>query len=105
MLVSYWLRLVCLVFFCVGSLRIALSLLRRIQAPALDLLLPRLSARWQERASFAAAVASHIAALALWLRSSSRRSTSAMRPTCLKRTSESFASAGHLWSHCVMLTR
>ena len=65
MLLPYWLRMVCLVFFCVGLIECALLLLLRLLTPAIDRVLSRLSARWQERAYFAIPVVPHFAAFTL----------------------------------------
>lgn len=65
MLLSYWLRLVCLVLFSIGLIQAALALLLRLQAPAINRALARLSARWQERACFAFGLVSHLAAFVL----------------------------------------
>lgn len=65
MLLSYWLRLVCLVLFSVGLIQAALTLLLQVQAQVLNRAMARLSARWQERASFAFAVVPHLAAFVL----------------------------------------
>lgn len=65
MLLSYWLRLVCLLLFSLGLIQAALSLLLELLAPALDHALARLSARWFERACFALPIAPHLAAFML----------------------------------------
>jgi len=62
MLLSYWLRLFCLISFSAGVVQSAVALLMRLQAPALDRALARLSARWRERFRFALPVVSHVAA-------------------------------------------
>jgi hypothetical protein len=65
MLLSYWLRLICLAFFGVGLLQVAFSILLHIQISIFGRVLKRFNARWQERTSFAAAVASHFGAFTL----------------------------------------
>ena len=62
MLLSYWLRLLCLISFSAGLVEAAAALLMRLQAPALDRALARLNARWRERVSFALPLVSHLAA-------------------------------------------
>jgi hypothetical protein len=62
MLLSYWLRLLCLISFSAGLVQATVALFMRLQAPALDRALPRLNARWRERISFALPVISHLAA-------------------------------------------
>ena len=65
MLLSYWLRLLCLVFCSIGLTQATLALLLRVQAQALNRALARINPRWRERAAFAHAVAPHLAAFLL----------------------------------------
>ncbi|MGH9607063.1 MAG: hypothetical protein ACRD3N_15355 [Terracidiphilus sp.] len=65
MLLSYWLRLVCLLLFSLGLIQAALSLLLQLLAPALDRVLARLSPRWRERACFVLPLTPHLAAFML----------------------------------------
>ena len=65
MLLSYWLRLVCLLLFSFGLIQAALSLLLQILTPALDRALTRLSARWYERACFVMPMTPYFAAFML----------------------------------------
>jgi hypothetical protein len=67
MLLSYWLRLFCLVLFSVGILQVVLNLLLQLAIPLVDRSINRMTARWQERIRFAIPVASHVVALLLTL--------------------------------------
>jgi Zn-dependent protease with chaperone function len=67
MLLSYWLRLVCLVLFSVGIVQVVLSLLSMIVMGSANRSIDRMSARCQERIRFAIPVASHVIALLLVL--------------------------------------
>ncbi len=65
MLLSYWLRMVCLVLFSVGMIQIGLHLSLRLVLRLAEKWLRRLTARCQERIYFAVPVTSHGAALLL----------------------------------------
>lgn len=65
MILSYWLRLVCLLLFSVGLVQTALALLLGLLTPALLRASARLGPRWHERACFALPMAPHLAAFTL----------------------------------------
>jgi len=67
MLLSYCLRLVCLVLFSVGIVHVVLSLLSMVVMGSANSSIDRMSARCQERIRFAIPVASHVIALLLVL--------------------------------------
>lgn len=67
MLLSYWLRVVCLALFSVGAIHLALHLLLRFVMLFAGRSIDRMSARSQERLSFALPVAPCILALLLAL--------------------------------------
>ena len=63
MLLSYWLRLACLVLVSVGILQITLDLVLRLVMPLARRRIHEMSARFQERIYFVTPVASHVLAL------------------------------------------
>jgi Zn-dependent protease with chaperone function len=63
MLLSYWLRLACLVLVSVGILQVTLHLLIRLVMPLARRRIDQMSARFQERIYFVTPVASHVLAL------------------------------------------
>jgi Zn-dependent protease with chaperone function len=63
MLLSYWLRLACLVLVSVGILQVTLQLLIRLVMPFARRRIDQLSARLQERIYFVTSVVSHVLAL------------------------------------------
>ncbi|MGD0445872.1 MAG: hypothetical protein ABSA39_18215 [Edaphobacter sp.] len=63
MLLSYWLRLVCLVLFSMGVMQITLHLLIRFVMTLAERRVDRMSARFRERIYFVAPLASHVLAL------------------------------------------
>jgi hypothetical protein len=67
MLLSYWLRLVCLVLFSVGIIQVTLHLLTQLVTPLATRGIGRMTARFQERFYFVAPIASHVLALLLSL--------------------------------------
>jgi hypothetical protein len=67
MLLSYWLRLACLVLFSVGIIQVTLHLLLRLVMSLAKRGIDRMPARFQERVYFVAPVASHVLALLLSL--------------------------------------
>jgi len=67
MLLSYWLRVVCLSLFSVGTIQITLHLLLRFAMPRAQRSIDRMSARTQERLCFAIPIAPHLLALLLTL--------------------------------------
>jgi len=67
MLLSYWLRLVCLLLFSLGSLQVAQDLLLRLVMPFAKKGINRMTARGRERVCFAVPVASHVVAVLLAL--------------------------------------
>jgi beta-lactamase regulating signal transducer with metallopeptidase domain len=67
MLLSYWLRLVCLVLFSMGVIQVTLHLLIWLVMPLAERRVDQMSARFQERIYFVAPVASHVLALLLSL--------------------------------------
>jgi hypothetical protein len=67
MLLSYWLRLICLVLFSVGIIQVTLHLLVQLVTPLANRAIDRTTARFQERIYFAGPVASHGGALLLSL--------------------------------------
>lgn len=64
MVLSYGVRLVCLVLFSTGLLQITITLLLGLFCSALRHLSTGLSPRWRERACFAVPIASHLVAFA-----------------------------------------
>jgi hypothetical protein len=67
MLLSYWLRLVCLVLFSVGIMQVTLHLLMQLVMTLAERRVDQMSARFQERIYFVAPVASHVLAFLLSL--------------------------------------
>jgi hypothetical protein len=67
MLLSYWLRLACLVLFSVGIIQVTLHSLLRFVLPLAKRGIDRMPARFQERIYFVGPVASHVLALLLSL--------------------------------------
>jgi Zn-dependent protease with chaperone function len=67
MLLSYWLRLFCLVLFSLGIMQIVLRLLLRVAMPLIDRNIDRMAARFQESIHFAIPFAPHVVALVLAL--------------------------------------
>jgi hypothetical protein len=67
MLLSYWLRLACLVLFSMGVMQVTLQLLIRLVMTLAKRRVNRMSARFRERIYFVAALASHVLALLLCL--------------------------------------
>jgi hypothetical protein len=67
MLLSYWLRLICLLLFSLGSLQVALDLLLRLAMSLAKQGINRMTSRGRERVYFAVPVASHVVALLLAL--------------------------------------
>ena len=67
MLLSYWLRIICLAFFSMGTIQITLRLLLHFIMPLARRSIDRMTARSQERLCFAIPVAPHILALLLTL--------------------------------------
>src|SRR5271154_7238082 len=67
MLLSYWLRLACLVLVSVGILQVTLHLLIRLVMPLARRRIDQMSARFQERIYFVTPVASHVLALLISL--------------------------------------
>jgi beta-lactamase regulating signal transducer with metallopeptidase domain len=67
MLLSYWLRLFCLVLFSVGILQVVLHSLWRLACPLVNRSIDRMTARWQERICFAVPIASHVVPMLLTL--------------------------------------
>jgi hypothetical protein len=67
MLLSYWLRVVCLTLFSIGTIQMTFRLLLRLVMPLAERSMDRMSARSQERLCFAIPVAPHLLALLLTL--------------------------------------
>jgi Zn-dependent protease with chaperone function len=67
MLLSYWLRLICLALFSLGMVQVTIHLLLWIVMPLAETSIDRMTARSQERIYFAIPVASHVVALLLTL--------------------------------------
>jgi hypothetical protein len=67
MLLSYWLRLICLLLFSMGMVQTTLHLLLRLVMRLAEKSIDRMTARSQERIYFAIPVASHVVALLLTL--------------------------------------
>jgi Zn-dependent protease with chaperone function len=67
MLLSYWLRVVCLALFSVGTIQLTFHLLLRFVTPLAGRSIDRMSARSHERLCFAILVAPHLLALLLTL--------------------------------------
>lgn len=67
MLLSYWLRVVCLTLFSMGTIQITLHLLLRFIMPRARRSIDRMTARSQECICFAIPVAPHLLALLLTL--------------------------------------